>query len=154
VYFTTSSAEPGDAQLVGTEPAAGADLFDQQVTVVDPQSADELEGRIWILFPDETLDGPTPLPLEVPIGSLIMLDLRASSEQGIDVPIRTQDVTWGLEDETGALQLSDEGEGPPPPEGPIYGTVDTGTVYFSAEVPLLSKQGRWELTVVDPNAGD
>lgn len=149
----TSGGAAGAVRLLGKEPTSGATLIDHPVSIVAADSAGELEARITIMLPDETVIEPQPLPVEMPVGSLFLIEIQASGGEGIMVPVAGVDIVWTVEADEGIIETFMP-DSPPPPEGPIFVSVGSGEATLVAEVSLLGKTGRFQLEVFDPSGGE
>ncbi|MBI5486241.1 MAG: hypothetical protein HY905_02795 [Deltaproteobacteria bacterium] len=142
-YFTAGA--PGDARAQGREPSGGALLVDHPLRIVPVADAGALSARVTIALPDESVLDPQPLPVEIPVGSLFLIQVEVDVA-GTPVPLAGPDVTWTIEGDTSAVALHDSGDADPP-EGPIFSTLAPGSVEMVAEIPLLGRTERFPLTI-------
>ncbi|MBN1773566.1 MAG: hypothetical protein JXB32_20050 [Deltaproteobacteria bacterium] len=142
-YFTAGAA--GEARVEGREPSGGALLVEHPLRVVPVADAGAVQARITIALPDETVLDPQPFPVELPAGSLFLIQLEADAG-GLAVPLAGADVTWTVEGDASAVTPYDAGA-ETPAEGPIFATVEAGLVELVAEIPLLGRTERFALTV-------
>jgi len=138
----------GEARVLGREPTTGTVLIDHAVTVVPTEGAGELETRVTIMRPDETVLDPQPMPSEVSVGCLLLIEVEVADAGGRSVKLAGQDVGWTVEGDAGVIAPWPENE-PPAPEGPIYEATGAGTVTLVGEAALLGRSRRFEVTIVD-----
>jgi hypothetical protein len=144
-WFTAGAA--GNVHLLGHEPSAGGLLVAHTLAIVPTADAGALEAGIIVMLPDQTVLDLQPLPTEVPVGSLVLVELQATAGT-LTVPINGRDVTWTIEGDAGTLEPYVSGD-PPSPAGSIFSTVAAGTVTLVADVPLLGRTARFAMTVTD-----
>jgi hypothetical protein len=143
-----STGDVGEAWLVGREPTSGDDLVEHGISLVDPEGAGELRARYMVQLPDETVLEDQLPPLEVPIGSLVLPQVRADAAGQPRVLLAGADVVWTVTGNDDVLERWSEVE-EDPPEGPIFLAVDRGRVTLTADVELLGDAADFTVDVVD-----
>ncbi|MBI5502060.1 MAG: hypothetical protein HY907_17590 [Deltaproteobacteria bacterium] len=145
-YFTAGAT--GDTRVEGREPSGGALLVDHPLRVVPVADAGALHAQVTIALPDESVLDPQPAPVEIPAGSLFLVQVQADAA-GSTVPLAGADVTWTIEGDASAVALYDSGT-EDPPEGPIFSALAPGSVELVAQIPLLGRTERFPLTITSP----
>lgn len=140
--------EVGDAGIVGDEPSLGTNLVDHPVTVLDLEDAGALDATLLVALPDDSILDPIEMPAEVPVGSLVLVQLTAEGPDGSPVPLTIHEAAWSVEGDAGVM-VPHEIEDGPLPEGPVYSAEGAGEVTLVADVELMARTGRFDVTVVE-----
>ncbi len=144
---TFRAGAAGTVRILGNEPSGGALLVDHPLSVVPVADAGAPTALVLVLLPDgQTVLDPRPPPVEVPVGSLLLIQLQ-SDAAGVTVPIAGADVSWTVAGDVSAVARN-----PLSPRDPVEGVVFSAAAVGSAElvgnVPLLGWTGRFTITVV------
>jgi hypothetical protein len=113
---------------------------------VPTADAGTLAALVTVMLPDgETVLDPQPAPLNIPAGSLFVIQVQADAG-GTTVPVAGDDVIWTIEGDTAAVAPQGDGLA----EGPIYSAVTAGTVDMVAVIALLGRTERYTLMITAP----
>ena len=145
---------PGPVTLRGTDPATGRVLVNHKLQVLETSAAGKLTADLIVAFP--RTDGgkylvvdPAPRPVHLPVGSLLMPKVVASTAAG-PVPVWGKDIVWTVKSGAGLVETYPLGGDPPPAEGTIYTAKAPGKVKLVGNVALLGASVTVDLTVAAP----
>ena len=143
----------GSVTLMGALPGGGATLAQQKVLLIEPKQVATVSHEAVVALPkasdgkEQKVQDPAPIPLSLPVGSLLMFRLAGKTAAADHVPIWGRDITWIITSGQASLALYPLDGQAPAPEGPIFKTTAAGKATLEGKVGLLSKTVTVEVVV-------
>ncbi len=143
----------GTVTVKGALPAGGAAMAEQKVELLEAKQIATVGHEALVALPkkagetESKILDPAPLPLDLPVGSLLMFRLAGKTAAGDKVPIWGGDITWTITSGAASLALYPLDGRDPPPEGPIFQTKAAGKATLEGKIALLGKSVKVDVTV-------